>query len=121
MLDGLLSRASGQINNWANSSTPPDVNATNVMNDANANVPPNNAIDPWSQDTVDTQNSLIKDGYGHLLGDTGADGRMGPKTREAMAARDKANAGNNNNTNQGAAPQDPGYVMPSYGNPFNRF
>lgn len=105
------------------SNVAPDVNAQNAINTANANTPvSNNTIEPWSQDTLDTQNQLIKDGYGHLLGDTGADGRMGPKTREAIAARDKANASTEvNNNEKGAAQVDNSYMTPSYSNPFNRF
>ena len=50
------------------------------------------SIGGYSEETLNIQNELIDEGYGYLLGDTQNDGRMGPKTREAIAQRDKDTA-----------------------------
>ena len=50
------------------------------------------SIGDYSEETLNIQNKLIDEGYGYLLGDTQNDGRMGPKTREAIAQRDRDTA-----------------------------
>ena len=85
-----------------------------------------------AEDTVKTQNELIEQGYD--VGDTGADGRMGPKTRMAMALRDKDNARTLLEQEQlsnkeellsggrsGITKDAEGWQPPVYSSPFNRF
>lgn len=98
-----------------------DAAATTAITNAGSQIPAagggNMYSTPFSQDTLNIQNQLIEDGYGDYLGDTGADGILGPKTKKAMELRDQAN-----NNNQGPNKQEPMQVnTPSYGNPFNRF
>ena len=100
-----------------------DTAATTAMANASSQIPTagsgNMYSSPFSQDTLNIQNQLIEDGYGDYLGDTGADGILGPKTKKAMELRDQAK-----NNNQGPNKQQPAQMAvttPSYGNPFNRF
>lgn len=69
-----------------------DTNASNAIQESNNQIPVNNSIDPYSEDTVALQKQLQKNGY--YIGETGVDGRMGPMTRAALEMQ------NNQNTNR---------------------
>ena len=107
-----------------------DVNAQNAIDASNKEVPVDNTIDPYSEDTVKTQNELVGEGYD--IGSTGVDGRMGPATIAAIAQRDKdaarklleqeslSNEQDLLSENKaGQAKTADGWNTPVYGNAFN--
>jgi hypothetical protein len=73
----------------ANENAPVDQKANTAIEEAKDQVPVDNSVEEYSEDTVALQKELIEQGYGEHLGDSQADGFLGPKTRMAMQLRDK--------------------------------
>jgi|5B_taG_2_1085324.scaffolds.fasta_scaffold00047_26 hypothetical protein len=111
-----------------------DMQAQNAINETNDITidSMDQSVEDYSEDTVKTQQELIDQGYS--VGDTGADGRMGPKTRMAVALRDKDNARTLLEQEQLSNKEDllsegrtgmtqdaEGWKTPVYSSPFNRF
>ncbi len=100
-----------------------DTNASNAIQESNDQIPVNNSIDPYSEDTVALQTQLQKDGF--YIGETGVDGRMGPMTRAALEMQNKQNT-NRMKTEEGRGGvgfqngvEIPVYAAPKFNNRFS--